>query len=522
MPAPSRIPALVDRYRSLGLWRGESLWPALAARPGGREMLVDESERLSFAEFRARTEAIAGALASLGVGRGTVVSVQLPNWWETAAIYWALIRLGAVANPLLPIYRERELEFMLGEASAELLIVPATFRGFDHRSLAARLGSKIATLRGVVVARGEPSEGQLGLPALVSQKSPAGLPAVLDGSDPLFVMYTSGTTADPKGVVHSHDTIRYELESLGEVHALGERDTVLMPSPLTHVSGLIHAALLPGVLGTRAVLMDSWEPRRALELIERESVTYMVGAPVFLADLVRNVDAAKSSTKTLRLFSCGGAGVSPELILSSRERLGCVAKRVYGSTEYPTLTTTSADDAEERGATTEGRAIGAAEVKIVDGEILARGPECFVGYKNPALDRDAFTEDGWFLTGDLGVLDADGYLTVTGRKKDIVIRKGEKISAAEVEAAIARHPAVAEVAVIALPDPASGERACACVKLEPGAALDLVELGEFLKSAGLARQKIPESLAIVEELPRTASGKVQKHVLQERLGHDKS
>ena len=531
MPAPSRIASLATHYRSLGHWRGQSLWPALAARcdrQGAREALVDDAVRLSFGDFRTHTEKIAAGLARLGVGRGTVVSVQLPNWWETAAIYWALIRLGAVSNPLLPILRERELEFMIRESAAEVLIVPASFRGFDHRELATRLDSKLPELRHVVVARGAPLAGQISLEALLDGPAPSGPAAELDGTEPLLVMYTSGTTAEPKGVVHSHDTIHYELASLAAVHALGEHDTVLMPSPLTHVSGLIHAALLPFVLGTRAVLMDSWHPGRALATIEKEAVTYMVGAPIFLSDLTGHPDLDKHSTRTLRLFSCGGAGVSPELIAESRRRLGCVAKRVYGSTEFPTLTTTSADDAAERGASTEGRAIGAAELRIVDddggrlpagkiGEILARGPECFIGYRNPALDRDAFTDDGWFRTGDLGVVDDQGYLTVTGRKKDIIIRKGEKISAAEVEAAIGQHPAVAEVAVVAIADPASGERACACVKLRPGETIDLAELEEFLRREGLARQKVPESLEIVAELPRTASGKVQKHVLRDRI-----
>ena len=530
MPAPARNPDLASSYRNNGHWLGRSLWGALAdtcERLADREALVDGEARLRFGDLRARAERVAAGLAGMGVGKGTTVCVQLPNWWETVVVYWALIRLGALANPVLPIHRSRELEFILAEGGAEVLIVPGLLRGFDHRTLAAQARRASAALRRVVVVRADPADGQDSFAALLDSRVPPSPPAAetVSGNDPLLLMYTSGTTADPKGVLHTHDTLGYELRSLGDIHGLGERDVVLMPSPLTHVSGLIHAVLAPFLLGTRAVLMDAWDPGRALAMIQSEAVTYMVGAPVFLSDLTFHPELASRPTRTLRLFSCGGAGVSADLIIESRRRLGCVAKRVYGSTEFPSLTTTSADDAPERGATTEGRVIGAAELRIADddgnalpsgceGEVLARGPECFVGYKNPALDREAFTADGWFHTGDIGVVDAEGYLTIRGRKKDIIIRKGEKIAAAELEVLIATHPAVREVAVIALADPATGERACACVELRPGATLRLEELCEFLSQQGLSRQKLPEALEIVSEWPRTATGKVQKQQLR--------
>ncbi|MGH7859727.1 MAG: AMP-binding protein, partial [Candidatus Binatia bacterium] len=372
-----------------------------------RTALVDASVRLTFAEIASRVDAVARGLAAIGVGRGTVVSVQLPNWWETAVLYWALIRLGAVLNPVLPAYRERELEFIVREGGAEVVVVPGRFRKFDHRPLANRLRERNPSLRSVIVVRDDPAPGQTPFTALPEAAAEPGLEP--RGEDLLLLMYTSGTTAEPKGVLHSHQTLLYEVRSLERVHSLSHRDVTLMPSPLTHVSGLIHAVLLPFVLGTRAVLMEQWNVDLALDLIERESVTYMVGAPVFLSELAFHSRTAAAPPKTLRLFSCGGAGVSPELILESRRRLGCVSKRVYGSTELPTLTTTGADDPPERGASTEGRPIGASEVRIVDedgrevspgreGEVLGRGPDCFLGYRNPALDREAFTSDGWFRT----------------------------------------------------------------------------------------------------------------------------
>ena len=551
---PERNPSLASSWEAAGLWQREPFshyFDETCKRLGARDALVDGDVRLSFEEVRRRSQALARALAAIGVGRGTMVAVQLPNWWETVVVYHALIRLGAILNPVLPACRERELGFILEEGRAEVLFVPGIYRGFDHRALAERLRAQATALREVIVVRDAPGEMELGFGPLVEGRTDvAGIPGARpgdapdvgtgrgdsrvgarsapEGADVLLLMYTSGTTADPKGVLHSHRGLLYEVGSLRGVHALGEDDVILMPSPLTHVSGLIHAALLPFVLGTRAVLMDRWDAGHALRLLGREGVTYMVGAPVFLSDLAFHPGLDPAHVRRFRLFSCGGAGVSPDLVRESRARLGCVAKRVYGSTEFPTLTTTGPDDPPERGLTSDGRAIGAAEVRLVDdagttlppgreGEILARGPECFLGYRNAALDGEAFTSDGWFRTGDLGVIDDEGYLTVTGRKKDIVIRKGEKISAAEVEAAVARHPAVADVAVVALPDAATGERACACVILRPGTSLALDELTAGLRQAGLASHKLPERLEIVVDLPRTASGKVKKHVLRERI-----
>jgi cyclohexanecarboxylate-CoA ligase len=525
---PPRNAVLETSYRAAGYWLREGFFHFFAAtckRLADRQALIDGTTRLTFGEIAARVERVARGLSSAGVRPGTVVAVQLPNWWETVVAYWAVIRLGAVLNPILPAYREREVEFILREGGAEVLFVPGVFRGFDHKALAERVASRTPSLRVVVVVRDEPAPGQIAFDAL---RGTGELPAPPRGEDVLLLMYTSGTTADPKGVIHSHETLLYEVRSLERVHSLTENDVTLMPSPLTHVSGLLHAALVPFVIGTRAVLMDQWRPDHALDEIAREAVTYMVGAPVFLSDLASHPRVGSDPPVTLRLFSCGGAGVSPELMIESRARLGCVSKRVYGSTEMPTLTTTSGDDPPERSSHTEGRAIWAAELRIVDdedrdlptgreGEILARGPDCFLGYRSPALDTEAFAPGGWFRTGDLGVVDASGYLTVTGRKKDIVIRKGEKVSAAEVEAAVARHPAVADVAVIALPDPATGERACACVITRPGMPLTLAELCDFLRAEGFPAHKLPEALEIVRELPRTASGKVQKHLLRDTV-----
>jgi acyl-CoA synthetase (AMP-forming)/AMP-acid ligase II len=518
---------LAARWRRDGLWRGETIWetfvrtaartPAAAVIEGGR--------RTPLPSLAAAAERLAGGLAAHGVRAGDVVACQLPNWTETLVVLLAVARLGATANPILPIYRRRELRFILAEAGARVLFVPGRYRDADHRELVAGLRAELPALELVAVVRDAPGDGMV---AFAELDGPA--PPVPAAAGVALLMYTSGTTADAKGVLHSDDTLLAEARSLGPVHGLTAADTVLMPSPLTHVSGLVHAFLVPAVHGTTAVLMNRWDAGEALRAIAAARVTYMVGAPTFLRDLAHHPALAEHDVSTLRLFSCGGADVDPTLLREAASRLGCIAKRVYGSTEFPTVTTTGPDDPPERRVDSDGRAIGANEVRIVDedgtslpagreGEILARGPECFLGYRNPALDAEAFTPDGWFRTGDLGTLDTAGFLRITGRRKDIIIRKGENISARELEDLIAAHPAVAEVAVVGLPDPVAGEIACAVVRVRPGsAAPTLADIADRLSAQGLSRRKLPERIAVVADFPRTASGKILKRALRDRLG----
>ncbi|MBI1814619.1 MAG: AMP-binding protein [Deltaproteobacteria bacterium] len=489
--------------------------------------VIDGTRQLTFLELDRLSQRAARGLRQLGLGAGDVIAYQLPNWWEAVVMFLAATRLGATVNPLLPIFGARELEFSLRQSGARAAIIPGTYRGVDYPALWTALRSNLPQLEFLFVARDAAAPDLRSLSEFLDTPWERALrpemppPGATDPGAILMLMYTSGTTAEPKGVLHTHQSLIAEVRSLERVHQLTPADRTLMPSPLTHISGVIHAILTPALLGTSAVLMDRWEPTRAIELIARERVTYMVGAPTFLQDLLAHADSApQHDLSSLRLFSCGGAGVSPELMRRARERLPhCVTKRVYGSTEFPTLTTTGADDALARGIDSEGRAIWPAEIRIADesgasvaagseGEVQGRGPECFAGYLDTALNTESFTSDGWFRTGDLGVLDAAGYLRITGRLKDIIIRKGEKISVKEVEDLIAEHPAVAEVALIPRPDAATGERACAVVRLRPGATIDLPSLTAFLTTKGLAKQKWPEQLDVVADFPRTGSGKI--------------
>lgn len=526
---PTRPPARAAAWRASGAWRDETLWAAFAAtvaRASACTALIEDAQRLTFAALAARAERLAAGLAARGIGARDVVAFQLPNWWETVVVFLATQRLGATAQPVLPIAGARELTFMLRQSGARALFVPGRWRDADHRAVVAPLRDALPALAHVVVVRDAPAADMEPWDALTSD-APAAPPAPHDPDAIALCIYTSGTTSDPKGVLHSHATLLAEAHSLAPVHGLAPGDVTLMPSPLTHVSGIVHAMLVPAALGTTAVLMPRWDAGRALALIAAERVTYMVGAPTLLRDLATHPALAATDVTSFRLFSCGGADVDPALVADAAARLGCVAKRVYGSTEFPTITTSGPGDPPARCVDSEGRAIGAAEMRVVDdgggvvsagveGEILARGPECFLGYLDVAANADAFTHDGWFRTGDLGTVDAAGFLRITGRKKDIVIRKGENVSAREVEEALATHPAIAEAAVVGVPDAAAGELIGAVLRLRPGATEPtLAELTAHLLAGGLSKRKLPERLAVVDAFPRTASGKVVKRALRD-------
>ncbi len=348
--------------------------------------------------------------------------------------------------------------------------------------------------------------------------------------DAVVILWTSGTTSEPKGVVHTHQSLRVEADTIAAAHAMSPGESLLLPMPVTHVAGLTYGVLLPVTNGITTVLMDTWEPGRALELVEEQSIAVMISTPVFMRTMIDHPTFAATDRASVRLFSLGGAGVAPAMVREGAAEFDCWCKRTYGSTEYPTLTTGRAGDTPERDATTDGPLIGAAELRIVDpatladlaagvpGELLARGPEMFTGYLDNALDAEAFVAGGWFRTGDLATYDGE-YLTIVDRLKDIIIRGGENISAQEVEALLVTHPTIAEAACVAMPDPVMGEKVCAFVIAHPGAAPELDAVRTHLVERGLARFKLPERLEIRESLPRTASGKVQKAPLRGELVH---
>lgn len=534
--APARLAERARRHRARGEWRDVSIgdwFIATCAARGSATALIEGDRALDFERWRADVLAVAASLEALGVRPGDAVAYQLPNWHEAAIALLAALRVGAHAVPIVAALREREVGFILRETAPRVVFAAEQHRGVDCAAQIERACPGEAPAPRVIVVRPQdrPAPGQTDFRELLATQASA--PPSGEAVDPdglAVIIYTSGSTAAPKGVLHTHNTLGAELASLIDAHRLGPSDRVLMPSPLTHISGVVHGILGPALLGTSAVLMDRWEAGAGLAAIERHRVTYMIGAPTFLQEMLAHPDVATRDLSSLRLYSCGGASVPPELLRRARERIpAMVAKRVYGSSEFPTIATTTAADAASRGLDTEGRALGGVEIAIADpdgrrlpagreGEIRALGPECFLGYADPSLDPATFDAEGFLCTGDLGVLDEDGYLRVTGRVKDIIVRKGEKISAREIEDLLDGLPGLAEAAVVPLADPATGERACACLLLRPGAhPPELSDVAAYLRARGLTTHKLPEAIAVLDEFPRTPSGKVHKRLLREQV-----
>jgi len=511
-PAPTELAA---RWRAQHIWTDETLLDRMAAVDGRSLAIVDGEVRLTIGELRARSARVAGALRERGVGAGSVVAWQLPNWWEAVVLCWAIWRCGAVASPVTPTLGAHELGYILDRTGAQLMVVPRSFRGTDYPALARAAG-----FAGALVEVRDTSP----LP-----EAAVAADARVSVDDPALILWTSGTTSDPKGVVHTHQSLRVEADTIAAAHEMQPGESLLLPMPVTHVAGLTYGVLLPVTSAITTVLMDVWEPGRALALVEQEHVAVMISTPVFMRTMIDHPSFGRTELDSVRMFSLGGAGVAPAMVREGSTAFGCWCKRTYGSTEYPTLTTGRLGSSPERDSTTDGPLIGAAELRIVDpqtladvpfgtpGELLARGPEMFVGYLDPALDADAFVAGGWFRTGDLAVYDGE-YLTIVDRLKDIIIRGGENISAQEVEALLVTHPTVADAACVALPDAVMGEKVCAYVIPTPGSTPVLDDLRAHLLGLGLARFKLPERLEIRTSLPRTASGKVQKSPLREELG----
>jgi cyclohexanecarboxylate-CoA ligase len=519
-----------------GSWTGARVDDGLRASarraPAGLAV-VDRDRRVTYGELDRLAERAAVLLAGLGVGRGDVVSFQLPNWLEAAVLYHATARLGAIANPIVPIYRHREVGFILEQARSRVLVVPAAFRGFDYPRMIAGLRASLPELEQVLVVGGEGDDAGSFAAALAAVPEDATPPPAADGehasSDPALLLYTSGTESRPKGVLHTHDTLVYECTSIARLYDVTSKDVVFMPSPVTHITGLLYGLQLPFALGAPVVLLDAWSVPAALELIERERCSFTVGATPFLHGIVHAPDLAERDVASLRVFVCGGADIPPALIRDAAQRTAMLATRVYGSTECPTATGSAPGAPAAQHAETDGAPIGPTEIRVADdegtvltapatGNLEVRGPDLCVGYRDPALNAAAFTADGWFRTGDLAEIDAAGRLRIAGRVKDIIVRGGENLSAKEIENLLFEHPGVREVAVVAFPDPVLGERACAYVVGEPELTLDAVIA--FLRTRGVANQKLPERLRLVAELPKTASGKVQKFVLRAEQAHE--
>ena len=491
-------------------------------------LFVDGALRLNADQFASRVESLAAGLLDLGLGPGDVISWELPSWWEAAVVAVAIDHIGAVSNPIIPIYRQREVGFIVRQARTRAFFMPAVFRGFDFRDLARDVQRRNPCLEHLIVVRGE---------ALPGMRSFSDLGQGLDApplyerppADVAMIFYTSGTTADPKGVLHTNDTMGAYVAASVEATGVDENEVALLQFPLTHIGGLASFVATPLLVGSRTVLLDAWTPEAAINLIEEEAVTSAGGPPVILQGLMSSPALRSERVRTLRVAGTGAAGIPSDLVSKVGVKLEAQSFRAYGLTECPMVTTGRPDDAEGKRSGTDGRASPGCEVRVVDGkgnavapgaegEVEAFGPQLFVGYVDQALNGNAFTTDGFLRTGDLGVLDADGYLRITGRLKDVIVRKGENLSAQAMEDILSRHADIADVAVIGLPDEDSGERACAVIVVRPDASPPNLEaIAAFMSDQQVMRQMIPEQIEVVESLPRNATGKVLKFVLQERI-----
>ncbi len=515
-----------------GYWRNERIEEYLdrwaTTRPA-KTALVDGAGRYTWAELARTVERAAHGLAAHGVERGGVISCQLPNWNEFIIVLLAAIRLGAVVNPIPPIFRASELRFMLNRLESSVVVIPGTFRGFDHVAMLQALRPEVPRVEHVFVARGTPGPGMLPFTTLTDTAWEArpgrrGLP----GSDPNEVnevIFTSGTTGEPKGVMHTPNTALAIIYPAIERLRFSERDVILMSSTFGHQTGYLYGSCLLLLLGATGVWLDVWNAAGAARLIEAERVTFTMGATPFLQDLTHV--PGRHDLSSLRLFISAGAPIPRPLVRDARARLGCAISPGWGMTENGLVTCTAFDESEEKLFTTDGRPLPGMELRVVDGDgrqsppgtegdLLVRGPSQFVGYfKRPEFTSESYTAEGWFKTGDRGALDRDGYLSITGRSKDLIIRGGENIPVVEVENVLFAHPKVASVAIVGMPDPRLGERACAFVIPRPGESPTLAELVAFLEGKQLARQKFPERIELVSEFPMTPSGKVQKFRLRQ-------
>ena len=471
--------------------------------PSVRPAVVDGEERFDAGELERRIAAVAGGLAARGVRRGSVVAWQLPNWWEAVVLYRACWRCGAVAAPVHHQVGAAEVERMLPD------LEPVVAFGTP--------GLPLEGLAPVVGVRG----GDGGFDELLSE-TPLEQSAAR-ASDIAVVLFTSGSTGRPKGVLHTHRGLAYKARSMVRAHGLTTDDVALMPSPLAHVSGLLNSVLVPGTAGMKVVLMEKWNPERGVALAGEHGVSFMIGPPTLFLGMM-DVPGYESCVERLRIVSCGSTGVTPEFVDMARKGLGALVKRTYGSTEAPTVTTSGWQDPPERARDTDGHSVGDVEIKVVDpsgrrvrpgrrGEVLVRGPELFVGYAEES-DTDAAVRRGWFATGDLGTLDDEGWLTIVGRLKELIIRGGENIASAEVERLLEQHPDVRQAVVVGCPDRRLGERVAAFVVGGPN--IDVEECGRWFASLGVAKFKTPEVVVLVDEVPLLGVGKPDRSLLRER------
>lgn len=494
-----------------------------------RVQIIDEGQPFTCRDLYDGARALASYFEAIGLKAGDVVSFQLPNWREANVINLAAAMIGVVVNPIVPINRDAEVSYMLNASGTKVMFVPALFRKFDYLAMMARIRPELEKPPVVVVVRGDPSSDHARFEDLLGKASPIAGPRDIDPNALKLLLYTSGTTGRPKGVLHTHNTVHADGMKMVPALGLTPDDRTFSPSPITHVSGYLWVLNHPWLKDIPAVTVDVWNAERAFDLIEQYPCAFMLGATPFLQDMVRIAKARGSNLPFLRQYLCGGAAVPASLMYEAAHVFeNCIAWRNFGASEVMTMTRGPASREDMRyGAETDGK-LHHCRVKIVDiatgdpvapgeeGEILAWEPSMAAGYARTEDNGPAYDEDGYFRMGDIVKLVQDDHVVVTGRKKDLIIRSGENISAKEIEDALVGHPMIADIAIVSMPSVVTGEAICAFIVPQGDARPAVPDLDRAVAAAGLARQKTPEHVVLIDELPRTASGKIRKDVLREQ------
>src|SRR5881628_3891525 len=522
---------LIARYQKSGHWGAETFYSILAARAAAhpdRIAIVDRGRRVTYRELRTRVDRVAAGFAALGIGPGDVVTIQMPNWAEFAYVFFALERLGAVANQIGSDFRSREVEYILRFSESRAFVCPASFKSFDYVKMSAELRPGLPDLKAVCVlgspATGGAAPGLVSLDSMVENAGAAAPPGAGQRADDVMRMaFTSGTTGNPKGVIHSHNTTLSTCRTLNADMRVTEDEVFLVYLPLGLNWG--YLTLVQAMMaGARTMLLDQFSARAALELIERERVTYIPTAPASIIAMLNEPELGRFDLSSLRVVITGGASCPVETIREFRTRMRGHLIELYGMLETGFHTYTRFSDNPEAVTGTVGTVSSGLGLRLIDeaerdvpvgaeGEIAAEGPSVHLGYhKNPQANAELFTADGWFRTGDLGQFDPAGNVRIVGRLKEMINRGGKKFFPREIEEILYTHPKILHAAIVGVPDPRLGERNCLCVIPRPGPRPGLAELVAFLRN-DVATYKLPEMIEIFAQLPFTLTGKIQRHVL---------
>ncbi|EIH8688664.1 medium-chain fatty-acid--CoA ligase [Escherichia coli] len=521
-------------YRQQGLWGDASLadyWQQTArAMPDKIAVVDNHGASYTYSALDHAASCLANWMLAKGIESGDRIAFQLPGWCEFTVIYLACLKIGAVSVPLLPSWREAELVWVLNKCQAKMFFAPTLFKQTRPVDLILPLQNQLPQLQQIVgVDKLAPATSSLSLSQIIADNTPLTTAITTHGDELAVVLFTSGIEGLPKGVMLTHNNILASERAYCARLNLTWQDVFMMPAPLGHATGFLHGVTAPFLIGARSVLLDIFTPDACLALLEQQRCTCMLGATPFVYDLLNVLEKQPADLSALRFFLCGGTTI-PKKVARECQQLGIKLLSVYGSTESSPHAVVNLDDPLSRFMHTDGYAAAGVEIKVVDdarktlppgceGEEASRGPNVFMGYfDEPELTARALDEEGWYYSGDLCRMDEAGYIKITGRKKDIIVRGGENISSREVEDILLQHPKIHDACVVAMPDERLGERSCAYVVLKaPHHSLSLEEVVAFFSRKRVAKYKYPEHIVVIEKLPRTASGKIQKFLLRKDI-----